>query len=98
MQNNPDFEYDPPCGNGIDEELYDNVVDVLAHQHCDEKGSDYYLYDNSDISQLQVDKWNKTRYDVHEGFDGSSCSMNGWFYWFLVILLIVLLYMIYYKK
>lgn len=88
------FVYNPPCGNGVDEELFNRVVNVLEKQDCDIRGPDYSLYNESDMKQLRANKWNKVRYDLNEGF-GSYMYNANYVYWFLVIVLVVLIVLIY---
>lgn len=83
--------YDQVCGNGIDEDLFNRVVDVLEKNDCDKRGEDLMLFQDSDYNTLQEDQNNRMRYDMTEGFCVSSSS-NGFFYWLLVILFVFLLY------
>ena len=83
--------YDQVCGNGIDEDLFNRVIDVLEKNDCDNRGEDIMLFQDGDYTTIEEDKNNKIRYDMTEGFCVSGSS-NGFFYWLMVILFIFLLY------
>jgi len=89
------FDYDPPCGNGIDEDLFNKVVNVLEKQDCDKRGPDYSLYNEDDMARLKKNDFNKLRYNLTEGFGWSEMTSPNFVYWFLVILLVVLIVLIY---
>lgn len=85
--------YEQVCGNGIDEELFNRVVDVLQNNNCDKRGDDMMLFQNSDYNVVAEDKDNEIRYDMNEGFCVSRGSgFDTFFYWLLVFLFIFLIY------
>ena len=85
------YVFDPPCGNGVNEELFNKVVDVLSHQNCDNRGKPFTLYDSAEFNQLSSDKLNKIRYNLNEGFDESTYKKtHSYLLWVCVISFIVL--------
>ncbi len=82
------YVFDPPCGNGIDEELFNKVVDVLSQQNCNNRGQPYTLYDSAEFNHLSSDKLNKIRYNLNEGFDGSANNTTQFYLCLCVIILI----------
>lgn len=101
---NYQFDYEPPCGNGIDEELFDRVTDILS-KNCDSKEDDYLLYSNDEIKVLDDDMYNIPRYNlgnVKEGFSikrTGNDSMENYTFWILVLILIAFIaYVVYYNN
>lgn len=82
------FTYDPPCGNGIDEELFNKAVEALEYQDCDERGPDYGLLTPSDVGMLESNPTDIIRYDL-EGFGRKDCSL---LFWLFIIVLIILVF------
>lgn len=89
QDNQVNFVFEPPCGNGIDEELFDKVVDVLEKQDCDKKGPQYSLYNTADMEQIQANKYNKIRYNMNEGFGSDT---NPVYIAIAILLFVMLLY------
>jgi len=99
----PHFDEIPPCYNGIDEDLFDKVTDILS-KSCDDVGDDYFLYNRDELNRLHKDKYNGPRYNLddnmYEGFGLNRTgddSMEDYTFWILVFLLIVFIVVIIYS-
>lgn len=88
----------PPCNNGINEELFDKVVDVLSTQGCDVRGPNYVQSQGNtdgDVEDVEADAGKPAEQKVgKESFNvlGDDYDIM---YWLMIVLLIVVVIMIY---
>ena len=90
----------PPCNNGINEELFDKVVDVLSTQGCDVRGPNYvqsHRDTDGDVEYVEREAKADKPADKKVGKESFNVLGDDYdiMYWLMIVLLIVVVIMIY---